>query len=97
MKRIDMACYRELVPYITKDPCGTVYPLSIAEMKQYGDVFTDGDSFLLWHFSGFAFICGACGEDFLEQIYRDLLTADGLPRRFVLFTSDERAERYFRE
>lgn len=97
MKRVDMACYRELVPYITKDPCGTVYPLSIAEMKQYGDVFTDGDSFLLWHFSGFAFIIGACGEDFLEQIYRDLLTADSLTRRFVLFTADERAERYFRE
>ena len=96
MKRVDLTYYRELVPYITNTPCGVVYPLSIAEVKQYGDVFTDGSSFLLWHFSGFAFIYGECSESFLEEIYRNFLTADGLPRRFVLFTSDERVENYFR-
>ena len=51
MKRVDMACYRELVPYITKDPCGTVYPLSIVrsrknidELDSFGQYY-DGKAF----------------------------------------------------
>ena len=36
----------------------TVYPRSIIEGFQQGDVFTDGKAALFWHNCGFAFLCG---------------------------------------
>ncbi len=95
MKKIDADSYESILKYICKNPCGTVYPLSIAERKQYGDIYLGDDSVLLWHYSGFAYIFGACGEDFLEQIYREFLTADEVPRRFILFTADPAIEQFF--
>ena len=97
MNRIGPDLYHNIIKYITKTPCGTVYPLSVAEMNQYGDVFTGNDSVLLWHYGGFAFIYGKCDTNFLEQIYRKFFCAGAsLPRRFILFTADKEVEQFFR-
>ena len=96
MRKLDVDSYDMILKDICKNPCGTVYPLSIAERKQYGDIFLSDDSVLLWHYSGFAYIFGSCKDNFLKQIYREFLTADGLPRRFILFTADPKVELYFR-
>ena len=97
MNRLDAASYPDIARYMEKDACGVVYPLSIVERNQYGDIYTEGSSVLLWHDCGFAFLYGVCGNSFLEQIYTRFLCPESiLPRRFVLFTASDRVERFFR-
>ncbi|MBR4510985.1 MAG: GNAT family N-acetyltransferase [Ruminococcus sp.] len=97
MNKADTSSYRRFLAYIENTPCGEVYPRSIAEMKQYGDIFTVDDALLFWHYSGFAFIYGKCSDVFFEDLYRDFLSPGiNLSRRFVLFTADSRIEKYFR-
>ncbi len=49
--------------------CGNVYPLSIVQSYQEGNVFTkqtaNCNTVLFWHYSGFAFVSGRYDEDFL--------------------------------
>ena len=68
MEKLNPTSYQSIIHQIEKTPCGTVYPLSIAEMNQYGDIYKDDDSILLWHYSGFAFLYGSCSYSFLEVI-----------------------------
>lgn len=97
MIKLDISSYNSIKHYIKKTPYGTVYPMSIAEQKQYGDVYTEDDSVLLWHCGGFAFIYGQCSDKFLEQIHKDFLIADNLSKRFMLFTADPNTEQFFRK
>ena len=98
MEKLDTSLYQSIIPQIRKTPCGTVYPLSLAEMNQYGDIYKDRDSILLWHYSGFAFIYGACDDLFLETIYNMFLSSgSSLPRRFILFTADPEVVGFFQK
>ena len=66
--------------------CGAIYPLSVSGNIQPGDVYRYGDSFLFWHYCGFAFAFGACDEEFMNCVYQHFLSPESsLPRRFVLF------------
>ncbi len=90
--------YLNYIQFIDELSCGAVYPYSIAEKFQSGDIFSDSSTFLYWHYSGFAFLYGKPDERFLEHISTLLLDnkAENL-RRFVLFTADSSVESFFRK
>ena len=96
MKKLDPADYQSVLRYIVPSACGEVYPRSIAEGLQHGDIFTEEDAVLLWHHDGFAFLYGTCGEDFLEEICQTFLYSTP-ERRFILFTDKPEIEQFFRE
>lgn len=89
--------YINYIKYIDEAGCGTVYPYSVAELIQQGDIFSNSRSFLYWHYSGFAFLYGEYDEHFLKFAY-DLLLNSGTAnsRRFILFVTDKAVERFFR-
>lgn len=74
---------KDYIKYIDTNYCGAVYPLSIAEGFQQGNIYADSLSVLFWHYSGFAFLYGEYGEDILDFVSDLLVNAD---RRFILFT-----------
>ncbi len=49
-----------------------VYPFSILEGVQKGEIFVDNDeaptSALIWHYCGFANIAGECNDGFIEEV-----------------------------
>ncbi len=90
--------YLNYIQCIDESSCGAVYPYSIAEGFQSGDIFSDSSSVLFWHYSGFAFIYGNPDERFLKDISALLLNdKSDNPRRFILFTADSYVESYFRK
>ena len=96
MEKLNQTSYQSIIQQIEKTPCGTVYPLSIAEMSQYGDIYKDDDSVLLWHYCGFAFLYGACDSAFLEEIYNMFFSSSSNPsRRFILFSANPRVIEFF--
>ncbi len=66
MKRIDDLKYKDYIAWAERNYCNQVYPLSIAEGIQPGDIFVDDEkdtkSVLFWHYSGFAYISGTVSE-----------------------------------
>ena len=66
--------------------CGAVYPLSMVQGFQGGDIYTDGNAFLFHHDCGFAFLCGSITDAFLSDVY-SLMKDVG--RRLVLFSENE--------
>lgn len=95
MDKISIIDYKNYIQYIDKSGCGIVYPLSIAEMTQQGDVFANNHSVLFWHYCGFAFIYGDYDEGFLNDVYKKFMNNDTNSRRFILFISDEKTGDYF--
>ena len=82
--------YSAIAGIVPVKSCGAVYPLSIAERTQGGDIFTCGGNVLFWHKCGFAFLYGALDKAFLEEVYRRFLSPESVTeRRFVLFADDE--------
>ncbi len=73
-----------------------VYPLSIAEGFQDGNVFFSDDSktALFWHYCGFAYLSGSVEDSFLEKIYQDYLVKKQ-DRRFILITDNSKAIEFF--
>ena len=73
-----------------------VYPLSIAEGFQDGNVIFSDDSkaALFWHYCGFAYLSGSVEESFLEKIYQEYFVKN-IERRFVLITDDSRVIEFF--
>ena len=96
MDKLASTSYKTMIPYIDKTTCGVVYPLSIVESTQRGEVYTDGNSALFWHYSGFAFLYGVCDDNFLNCVYENFLSADSVTsRRFILFATNEPVKRFF--
>lgn len=96
MNKLNLVDFKSSVQYIDKNGCGVVYPLSIAEMVQSGDIFTSKHSALFWHYSGFAFIYGDYSEHFLNSVYEAFLSEDcEISRRFILFVADEKVQEFF--
>lgn len=94
MNKIKPANYGGYIKYIDKTSCGAVYPFSIAEGFQHGEIFSNSRSVLFWHYSGFAFLYGEYDESFFNFVSDLMMNAD---RRFILFTDDAPAENYFRK
>lgn len=96
MNQLIQKDYRNYIRYIDEPGCGVVYPRSIAETIQQGDIFTNTRAFLFWHYCGFAFIYGNYDESFLNGIYEMFLGNNSVTsRRFILFVSSEKVKSFF--
>ena len=99
MVLIDSKKYDACFSFANDCRCGKVYPLSIVQLYQQGDVFTkcafDWRTVLFWHYSGFAFIVGEYDEEFLGMIYKMISEKNSNNRRFILFNCDKRIDNYF--
>ena len=95
---IDSREYDAYLDAANDSKCGNVYPLSIVQLYQHGDLFkkceSDCRTILFWHYSGFAFITGEYDEEFLEMIYK-MIIENNSKRRFILFNNDNRIDDYF--
>ena len=87
--------YSKIMPYIDKNSFGAVYPFSIAEMIQSGDVFIDNNAVLFWHYCGFAFLCGEYDDNTINFVYENFLKENSVTaRRFVLFSTSDKVKNY---
>lgn len=101
MIKIEAENYMNYINCIDRNGCGKVYPRSIAESIQTGDIFVnscgDNRSALYWHYSGFAFVYGVCDDPFLEAVYEFMSDNNNTAqRRFILFVNNGPAETFFR-
>ncbi len=94
MRKITTDCYKDYIEWAKINTADRVYPMSIAEVFQTGDIYVnDGDSvssvFFL-HYCGFGFISGTPSKSFLEEISG--LDPDG---RLFLITNDNEVIHFF--
>ena len=75
--------------------CGEVYPESVLQGYQSGEVYRFGGCRVVWHSCGFAFMYGIPTAKDITQISYLMHTARLEDRRFVLFCENERLGRYF--
>ena len=75
-----------------------IYPLSIAEGFQDGEIIPDDEektkAVLFWHYAGFAYISGNIETPFLETIYQRYFRNE-IRRRFILITDDPKVIAFF--
>ena len=100
MLKVEKEHYEKFIELAKANTCNTVYPMSVAEGFQQGDIFTDCMEHpiyaLFWHVSGFAYLTGKPGEEDLKEIYDLMTNKSGTnPRRFVLELKDEEVAGYF--
>lgn len=96
MNKLNSNEYPDSVNYIDESGCGIVYPRSVAEKLQQGDIFANSRSALFRHYSGFAFPYGDFDKSFLDWIYETFLSDSSMSsKRFILFVSDEKVKNYF--
>ncbi len=88
----------DYVEYAKMTGSNRVYPLSIAEGYQSGDIIADSindvQCVMFWHYCGFAYLSGKVTEPFLNRIYEDYFCKE-IKRRFVLITDDEKVIQFF--
>lgn len=102
MLKIRKELYSAFIELAAANKCNTVYPMSVAEEVQEGDIYADSTDrptyALFWHVSGFAYLTGKPEKEELEAIYALMKNADGKnPRRFVLELKDEEVAAFFQE
>ena len=101
MQKTEYKRYSDFINYAADNNCGKVYPLSVSQGFQYGDIFTysanNCEAVLFWHYCGFAYLAGKPDEAFLEDVYKLMLNKNNTnSRRFILMTNDEEMEKFFR-
>ena len=91
MKKIEQKNHEDFIPWAERNTCNRVYPLSIAQNIQSGDIFADDiydpGAVLFWHFCGFAYISGAVSTEFLEELISSISLSN--KRRLALITDDD--------
>lgn len=91
MKRVNEENYYKFKEYARTCKQGKVYPLSITEGNQKGDIYVNSEgenkAVLFRHYCGFAFIQGEYDDVFLGGIY-DILSDNINRQRFILLTDD---------
>ena len=100
MKRKGLDEYPYYIEWAGNNTANRVYPLSIAEGVQPGEIYVNEgpevQSVLFWHYCGFGYISGEPTERFLEDIYRKMLSPDSFSR-LALITADDNVVSYFRD
>ncbi len=86
----------DYIEYAKQTSSNRVYPLSIAEGYQSGDIINDVQCVMFWHCCGFAYLSGKVTEPFLNSICEDYFRKE-TKRRFVLITDDEKVIQFFEE
>ena len=94
--------YSDLIHIAAVHDCGAVYPLSVAEGIQEGDIFTNSvknhEKVLFWAHSGFAYLSGNVDEQFMEDIYGFMLDrTKSNTKRFLLMTRNKYIQDYFEQ
>lgn len=88
----------DYIEYAKRTSSNRVYPLSIAEGYQKGDIIADKEDdvscVMFWHYCGFAYLSGKVSESFLNRICEDHFRKE-TKRRFVLITDNEMVKQYF--
>ncbi len=99
MRRISEIDYKKYIIRAKNNTANSVYPCSIAEGFQSGDIYVnDGagvEAVLFWHYCGFGYISGNPSDEFLNDIYAEMIS-DHSRRRLVLITSDGVVTDFFR-
>lgn len=101
LHKLDSSQYSDLISVAGTHNCGSVYPLSVAEGIQEGDIFSASvdtlEKLLFWTQSGFAYLFGEADEAFLENIYDIMLDRNKTnEKRFILMSKNEYIEKYFK-
>ncbi len=102
MQKVKREQYSDFIELAKANTCNTVYPMSVAEGVQSGDIYTDDlnapQYALFWHVSGFAYLTGQPKKEELDEIYALMKNESGKnPRRFVLEIKDEQTASYFQK
>ncbi|MCR4584307.1 MAG: GNAT family N-acetyltransferase [Lachnospiraceae bacterium] len=88
----------DYIEYAKQTSSNRVYPLSIAEGYQSGDIIAgninDVQCVMFWHYCGFAYLSGKVTDPFLNRISEDYFRKE-TKRRFVLITDDEKVIQFF--
>jgi len=96
MKKCRFSEYAKVSKLLSPSACGAIYPRSVLEGIQPGDVYTDGSAGLIWHYSGFAFLCGEITQSLLHTVYSQFLQPNAeQPRRFLLFSEQTDVTAFF--
>ena len=98
--QLHSSSYPDCIALADSNDCGCVYPLSVAEGIQDGDIFTNSEqnytSVLFWTHNGFAYHAGNVDACFLEDVYRLIADKDSSNnRRFLLMNRDLSIEAFF--
>lgn len=98
MKKIQKADFKNYILLAGTNTANRVYPLSISEGFQPGEIFVNEGpvvlSALFWHYCGFGYISGSPTPDFLKDVYAAMLANENR-RRLLLITDDENVIRFF--
>lgn len=92
--------YHKLIGFADKNTCNRVYPLSIAEENQNGQIFVDSmDNItcaLFWHQCGFAYLSGKPNVSFLSEVAALIRNEHhNNLRRFILQIDNNEWDNYF--
>ena len=100
MRKITKDEYHRYLDWARMNTANRVYPLSIAEGLQKGNIYVnDGheiQSVLFWHYCGFGYISGKPSDEFLNDIYLRMISNHN-ERRLILITSDDEVTDFFRD
>lgn len=100
MYKIKPLIYRDFIPLAEANRCGRVYPLSIAEGIQDGDIYIgagkDCINILFCTYCGFAYLSAEADRYFMEEIHRMMQEKhQSNAGRFLLMTNEKAVEGYF--
>ena len=99
MRRIKDIEYTDYVQWAKMNTANHVYPCSIAEGFQSGDIYVSDSAVdktvFFWHYCGFGYITGKASDTFLREIYSEMISCSN-GRRLVLITSDDDVIAFFR-
>ena len=95
MKQIPFADYSQYLKAAVTASGDPVYPLSVAEGVQSGEIFLSGAAVLFWHKCGFAYLSGHPDAAFLDEIKARFFGDTPPDRRFLLISDDADVCTYF--
>lgn len=97
MIRVSENDFSKYISWAMNCSSNQVYPLSITEGIQSGDIYVDAPEnpgmVLFWHYCGFAYISGVASRKNLEEIEKDICHKN--KRRMLLITDDDFVLRFF--
>ncbi len=98
LRKIEKSEYSRFIEYAKRCSANKVYPMSIAEGYQEGDIFvsSEEDFVMFWHYCGFVYFSGSPLKAFLEEIYEEYLSQER-ERSFIIITDDEAIKDFFSE
>ena len=97
MIRVSENDFSNYISWAMNCSCNQVYPLSITEGIQSGDIYADDPkdpkAVLFWHYCGFAYISGVASGKMLGEAEKEI--CHKRKRRMLLITDDDFVVHYF--